>query len=88
MKMQEEYVTLAENGRVPVPPISTMSASEINAEISSYTEEDLLNQDTADRLGNLRVESTPMAVVRIRAQEAVKKRLLERRKRSKTKVCC
>lgn len=86
MEKEVEFVTLAEKGRVAVPLISRMSDTQIDNEISSYCDEDLLNEDTRDRLGRLRIESTPMAAMRLQAKEAVKKRLLERRIRSKAKV--
>ena len=85
MKSLKEYVTLAEKGAVSVPAISEMSEYEIDNEIGSYTSEDLLNNDTLDRLGRLRIESTPTTVTRIRARETINKRLLERKNRIKEK---
>ena len=81
-----ETVTLAERGRVPVPEIASMTQAEIHAEIFIYTDEDLLNADTKDRVARLKEETEPMAVGRIRARQAVAKRLAERRQRRESRL--
>ncbi|MGP1715579.1 MAG: hypothetical protein ACTS9Y_00235 [Methylophilus sp.] len=53
---------------------------EINAEIYTYSNDDLLNSETSSRLGDLRINSTPFYVQRLEAQANVANRLAERRK--------
>lgn len=74
-------ITKALEGKVSVPDISAMSISEIEQEIVSYTEEDLLNSDTLDRLGELRIHSTTFGQNRLIAKERVQKRIMDRMKK-------
>lgn len=74
------YVVLADSGRKKVQEISNMTWEEIDSEIASYSPDDLLNQETSLRLGELRIESKPFAVKRLEAQVNVAKRLAARRR--------
>jgi hypothetical protein len=72
-------VTKAIEGKIYVKPIHAMTSEEILEEIYSYSNEDLLNADTRDRLGDLRIHAPTFAQLRQEARAKIKERRMQKK---------